>query len=137
MTIKFEGGCYCGEIRYLAEGEPLIKAQCHCRECQYISGGHPNVIIGMPLDGFKFTKGKPASFSRTDLENARTREFCQQCGTHLTTLSPNLPTGVFVKVGSLDDPGLFGKPSVIIQTGDAQEFHHIPKDASVFERWAK
>lgn len=135
--MKFEGGCYCGRIRYVAEGEPLIKAQCHCRECQYLTGGHPNVIIGMPKDGFEYTQGKPASFSRDDLEVARTREFCRQCGTHLTTLSPNLPTGVFVKVGSMDDPAKYGKPEVVIQTADAQAFHTVPVDIKSFERWAK
>ena len=42
--MKLEGGCYCGAVRYVAEGEPMLKAQCHCRECQYITGGSPNML---------------------------------------------------------------------------------------------
>src|SRR5690348_2674123 len=41
--MKLEGGCYCKDLRYVAEGDPVMKGQCHCRECQYITGGSPNV----------------------------------------------------------------------------------------------
>ena len=53
--MRLEGGCYCGALRYQAEGEPMLKAQCHCRECQYISGGAPNMFVLMPVDGFGYT----------------------------------------------------------------------------------
>src|SRR5712671_629205 len=79
--MKLEGGCYCGQLRYVAEGEPMMKAQCHCRECQYISGGSPNMFVLMPPAGFSYSKGTPKQFTRSDLEGAVTREFCAECGT--------------------------------------------------------
>ncbi|MCW9032947.1 MAG: GFA family protein [Rhodospirillales bacterium] len=135
--MKVEGGCYCGALRYVAEGEPQMKAQCHCRECQYLSGGHPNVIMGMLNAGFSYTKGEPKKFTRSDLETARTREFCSECGTHILTRSPSLPDGVLLKVGTFDDPSLYQGPDVAIQTADKQSFHHVPDDIPSFERFAK
>ena len=29
--MRFEGGCYCRKIRYVADGEPRLKAQCQCQ----------------------------------------------------------------------------------------------------------
>src|ERR1700723_175634 len=119
--MKLEGGCYCGEVRYAAEGEPMLKAQCHCRECQYISGGSPNMFLLMPPVGFRYTKG------------AVTGEFCAECGPHLTTLRPGLPA-VILKVGTLDDPSLFGAPQMAIFTMDQQAFHQIAEGLPAFER---
>jgi len=131
--MQVEGGCYCGAVRYRAEGEPLFKAQCHCRECQYISGGSPNVVLGMPEAGFQYTKGAPKAFRRSDLENPVTREFCPECGTHLLSRAPYLPAAL-LKVGTLDDPSLFGGPQMAIYTVDKQAFHQIPEGIPTFER---
>lgn len=133
--MKLEGGCYCGQLRYVAEGEPIMKAQCHCRECQYISGGSANVLIGMPAAGFSYTKGEPKSFSRTDLANPAAREFCPNCGTHVLTRSPGLPGAVIIKVGTLDDPAVYGMPNIAIQTADKQVFQIIPEGVATFERF--
>jgi hypothetical protein len=131
--MQLEGGCYCGAVRYKAEGDPLFKAQCHCRECQYISGGAPNMLMGMPLGSFEYTKGAPKKFKRSDLENAVTREFCAECGTHLASLVPGMPAA-FLKVGTLDDPTQFGGPEMAIYTIDQQSFHQIPEGLPHFER---
>jgi len=130
--MKLKGGCYCGKVRYVAEGEPMMKAQCHCRECQYITGGAPNMFVAMPPDGFKYTRGTARQFSRSDLEKPVTREFCAECGTHLVNW-PRVPV-VVIKVGTLDDPSLFGGPQMAIYTVDKQPFHHVPEGMPAFER---
>ncbi|GEP54256.1 GFA family protein [Reyranella soli] len=131
--MKVEGGCYCGKVRYVAEGEPMRKGQCHCRECQFITGGAPNMFLVMPSAGFAYTKGAPKQFTRGDLENPVTREFCPDCGTHMATRPPGRPV-IVVKVGTLDDPKLYGGPQMAIFTIDKQPFHQIPDGLPSFER---
>jgi hypothetical protein len=131
MTL--EGGCYCRQVRYEAEGEPRLKAQCHCRECQYISGGAPNMFMLLPQAGFRYVRGEPKSFRRADIEGAVTREFCGECGTHLTTRRPGLPF-VILKVGTLDEPQAFGQPQMAIFTCDLQPFHTLPEGLPTFEK---
>jgi len=131
--MKLEGGCYCGAVRYVAEGTPMLQAQCHCRECQYITGGSPNMFMLMPPDGFRYTKGTPRQFARSDLEKPVTREFCAECGTHLVT-RPSVTPAVVLKIGTLDDPTLFGGPTVAVYTVDKQPFHQIPEGLPAFER---
>jgi hypothetical protein len=135
--MKLEGGCYCGQLRYAAEGEPLMKAQCHCRECQYISGGAPNMFMLMPSEGFTYTQGKPKQFTRSDIERPVTREFCADCGTHIVTRRPDMSAAVVLKVGTLDNPGVFGGPRMAIYTIDRQAFHTIPDGLPTFERLPK
>jgi hypothetical protein len=132
--MEIEGGCYCGGLRFKAEGESMFKGQCHCRECQYVSGGGPNFIMALPEDGFAYTLGAPKLFSRTDLENPVSREFCGNCGTHILTRAPGVAGMVILKVGTLDDPSVYGGPEVAIYTIDKQSFHMIPENVATFER---
>lgn len=88
----------------------------------------------MPDAGFRYTAGSPKSFSRSDLEKPRVREFCENCGTHILTKSPSRPGAVVLKVGTLDDPTIFQKPDMAIFTIDKQAFHHLHDDVPAFER---
>ena len=132
MTV--EGGCYCGALRYRAEGDAILKAQCHCRECQYISGGSPNVTMGMPEAGFAYTKGTPKAFRRKDLTTPVTREFCGECGTHILSKAPALPGVVLFKVGTFDSPASFEGPQMAIFLCDKQSFHQVPEGIPTFDR---
>ena len=132
--MKIEGGCYCGDLRFRSEGDALFKGQCHCRECQYISGGHPNAVMGWPASGFSYAKGAPKQFTRSDLEKPVTREFCGRCGTHILTRTPAVPGNVLLKVGTFDDPSVYGGPQMVIFTVDKQSFHQLPPGVPTFER---
>ncbi len=132
--MNAEGGCYCKGLRYALEGEPMFQGFCHCRECQYITGGGPNVVMALPEAGFRFTKGEPKGFTRTDLDSPVTREFCPECGTHIVSRAPGLPGAVILKVGTLDDPSEFGQPQMAIFGIDRQPFHQLIESGPTFER---
>jgi hypothetical protein len=51
----------------------------------------------------------------------------------LTTRPRGLPL-IVLKVGTLDDPGLFGAPQMAIYAVDEQPFHVIPDGLQTFER---
>jgi hypothetical protein len=87
----------------------------------------------MPPKGFRYVSGAPKTFTRSDLDQPVTREFCENCGTHLATRRPDLPL-VILKVGTLDDPSLYGAPQMAIHTLDKQPFHMIPEGVPTFER---
>lgn len=129
--MRFEGGCYCGKVRYIAEGEPVAKVQCHCRACQHVTGGGPNLLLLMPREHFRYTHGEPKQFTRADIPNAVTREFCAECGTQVAGHRPGLNAKV-LKVGTLDDPAQFGMPQAAIFTAEMQAFHHIPEGMPTF-----
>ena len=132
--MSHAGHCYCGELRYEFDGDPTMKGQCHCRECQYISGGAVQNFMVVPDAGFKWTQGTPKGFTRRDLENAVTREFCPNCGTHITTRVPQLEGAVVIKVGTLDDPSIYGGPDMAIFACDKQPFHMVPEGIPIFDK---
>lgn len=131
--MELRGRCYCGDVRYEVSGDPVLRLQCHCRECQYVSGGSPNVTIGMPAATFRYTQGEPAAFTRDDLPQPVTREFCGRCGTQLLSKAPGLPGVMLLKVGTLDDPSVFA-PDMAIFTAEKQPFHRVPEGIATFER---
>jgi hypothetical protein len=89
--------------------------------------------MAIPDDSFTITKGTAATFTRSDLENPRTRQFCGTCGTHITTLLPGRPL-IIVKVGTLDDPAEnYGEPQLAIFMKDSQPYHIVAPDLPCFQ----
>ena len=135
--MKLEGGCYCGAVRYVAEGEPIVEGAMPLpRVPVHHAAARRTCSCSCRPTASATPRATPKTFARSDLEKPVTREFCAECGTHLVTRRPGLPA-VILKVGTLDDPGLFGTPQMAIYTVDKQAFHHIPDGLPTFERLPK
>lgn len=100
MTARL-GGCQCGTIRYRASTLRDDAHVCHCRMCQKAGGNFFQAFVGVPLEAFEWTRGKPAAFqSSGDV----LREFCQQCGTPLSYRHAD-NAHVSITLGTFDEPG--------------------------------
>ena len=98
--MAHEGGCYCGELRYRADGEPLRIFHCHCTICRRVQAAPVVTWITFPTAAWTWTKGTPAALKSTP---EATRYFCRECGTHLAFIIDGAAE-LDVTVGSLRDP---------------------------------
>jgi hypothetical protein len=133
--MAITGGCFCGALRFEADGPIRMRGLCFCATCQKISGGAGNLFIGLDADGFRYTQGEPQRFRHPDSPDGPTREFCGACGVHLAGRSPRAAGGVIVKVGALDDPAVFEGPAVVVWTEEKQAFHQLPQGVPAFPRF--
>lgn len=51
---------------------------------------------------------------------------------HLTARSERAPSGVLIKVGTLDDPSVFAGPQMVTWTSEMQKFHLLPPDVPAY-----
>lgn len=96
--MAWEGGCFCGEVRYRAEGEPLRVMHCHCTICRRVSAAPVVTWITFPVDRVTWTRGSPARLKSTP---PASRFFCPACGTHMV-FEIDGAKELDITVGSLD-----------------------------------
>jgi hypothetical protein len=106
---KFEGGCYCGAVRYQISGPPAWSGHCHCRSCQIALGGAFVTWAKVAAEDFIVTKGKIKIFEKT---LGIKRGFCGDCGTTLTYAAASEVEGqdwsadAWFSAATLDDPSV-------------------------------
>jgi len=101
---SIEGGCFCGAIRYRAEGAPSGSMLCHCRTCRRVAGAPVVGWLTFPIASFRFIRGEPDELQSSP---AVLRTFCRQCGTPLTYRHESEAGTLDVATATLDYPNAF------------------------------
>jgi hypothetical protein len=105
MTLEYTGGCLCGAVRYRFTAAPITTRVCWCRDCQYLGAGSGTVNSGFPTSALT-VEGPLTDYVRQAASgNTMHRRFCSACGTPMFSAAESRPQWVFVRVGTLDDPG--------------------------------
>lgn len=75
--MEWTGGCLCGAVKYVAEGEPIIVGCCHCINCRKMSGAAFATYVFFKPEQFEWVQGELGTYAATpDL----VRAFCRNCG---------------------------------------------------------
>ncbi len=89
-----------------AWGDPGDASYCHCDDCKRATGGPYTVGVLVRAAELRILSGQVKGYtSMADSGRTITREFCPTCGSPLFTRAQKCPDLVFVKAGSLDEPG--------------------------------
>ena len=122
MTIT--GGCLCRAVRYTVTAEPITTRVCWCRDCQYFAAGSSTVNLVFPAAAVTVTGPLRDYTSISDSGHHMHRQFCERCGTPVTSLSEARPHLMILRAGTLDDPEL-AHPSLVIWTESAPSWASI------------
>ena len=133
MPAPYDGGCFCGAIRYRVADEPLTLYACHCTDCQRQSGTSFGLSMIVLRETLALRQGEPRAFTVTTADGREKRgRFCGQCGTRLWGEPPRFPQVVVMRPGTLDDTSWL-RPIGHIWTRSAQPWVSIPHTPFNFE----
>jgi hypothetical protein len=132
--MRITGGCLCGKVRYVAQGEPQFSVNCHCRVCQKITGSGYTPVAAFSTAQVGID-GSIRYFERSGDSGCKVWEgFCPECGARLTGKAETMPGLLLIQAGSFDQPDLF-RPTMDIYTAKAAHWDAmdpaLPKHAGM------
>jgi hypothetical protein len=95
----YEGGCLCGNIRFIATGSALKPHTCSCKQCQRHSGALTQMWVEFGQDQVQWT-GSGGAPSKWRSSEGSSRAFCSVCGSTIGAIDDK-PT-LALAVGTFD-----------------------------------
>jgi hypothetical protein len=133
----YQGGCYCGAVRYEISGPPAWSGHCHCRSCQRALGGAFVTWAKVAVRDFKVTKG---AIKHCSINDGVERGFCGDCGTTLTYGASVKIDGqdwsgdAWFAAATLDDPSIC-KPETHVFVSHRQPWIKLDDGLPTFEEF--
>jgi hypothetical protein len=118
MAEQHEGGCVCGAVRYVAQGDPLRVTVCHCTWCQRRTGSAFGVEVVFRTAAV-IVAGATQAYRHVSDESGRwlDQHFCARCGANLGITLEGVPGIRTIAAGTFDDPSWL--------TRDKYRFRHV------------
>lgn len=135
MSEMFEGGCFCGRIRYRMNGQPMFIHCCHCTDCQRQTGGAFAMNALIEAEHIQIVDGEPVPVAmKTDSGHPHDIYRCPDCQIALWSDYGRRRWMLFIRVSTLDRRTEF-TPDVHIFTRSKVPWVELPDDAKVFEEY--
>ena len=126
-SIKFDGRCTCGYVRYHFTAQPMIVHCCHCTWCQRETGTAFALNAVIEASAVKIDSGECELIDTPSQSgNGQKIARCPRCRialwSHYFQAGPNV---CFVRVGTLEQSAKF-PPDIHIHTSTKQPWVVIP-----------
>jgi hypothetical protein len=125
------GGCFCGAVRYRLS-PPMFVHCCHCKDCQRQTGSAFVINAIIETDRIEFSGELVPVTMKTDSGRPHDIYRCPTCQIAVWSDYGRRPLIRFVRVGTLDEPGLL-PPDVHIFTRSKLPWVGLPKDVPAFD----
>ena len=93
---RYQGSCFCGDVKFTLTGAPEVMAYCHCESCRQWSAGPVSAFTLWKPERIKIDQGldNVTGFDKNPLNEDKTvvsnRVWCKTCGGHLYTDHPTM-----------------------------------------------
>ena len=109
--IKHTGGCYCKNITYSTEYDPMLVFNCHCLTCKKVSGKAISTAVTFYESEVEFSGDMKIFEYKGGSGKSIYKYFCENCGCRLITKVDLIEGFIYIPIGTFDDWNFF-KPKV-------------------------
>ena len=129
----YDGGCFCGAVRYRFASDPMFVHCCHCTDCQCQTGGAFAINAIIEADRVEILSGKPEPIEMPT-SSGRPHDIyrCPQCQIAVWSDYGRRKVMLFVRVATLDNRHAI-VPDVHIFTRSKVPWVRLPNGARAFD----